>query len=50
MGRTSIRQLAIFVTVPCTLAAVDLVDLYVINISPYIVAGIAAGWLTRGGE
>ena len=39
MGRTSIRQLAIFVTVACTLAAVDL---YVINISPYIVAGIAA--------
>ena len=42
-----IRQAAVFVVTACTLAAVDL---YVINISPYIVAGIAAGWLTRGGE
>ena len=42
------RRAVVFCITACALAAVDL---YVVNISPYIVAGIAAGWITsRGGQ
>jgi hypothetical protein len=38
------KKLLVFAATACVLAVVDL---YIINISPYIVAGIAAGWVAE---